>query len=1007
MVERSRLAALRALTLVDEVVAPATQPGSLPLQVELLRPSEPIDEGRARASSDWIPIDRGDVFGPPWSQLWFRLTGRVPEAIGDLAPWLHFDCGLEALVRRADGRPWHGLDEYHTSAPLPNTSTPGDALELYLEAWCHRPLGATTFFFDAPETRKRWNTPKPGRLDDARVARFDPLAWRLVQALRAGAELVEALGISSPRGNALARALEDARLDERTLARARTTGAIPEDAVLAALEPLEAALAGGTAPSATRCFPVGHAHLDTAWLWDTEVTRKKLVRTASTALRTLEHVPSFRFLCTQPQQYAWLERDEPQLFEEVRSAIESGRWEPLGATWIEPDGNLPSGESFCRQLIEGLAFMGERFGERGSQRLLFLPDSFGFAGSLPQLAALAGLDTFVTNKLWWNESTTFPHANFRWRGIDGTELLAHLTPGQDYNSTLHVEELRRGERILAERDETGVTAWLQPYGHGDGGGGPTPEQAHRAALLSDCEALPGLDAGGVRAFCDTLHAQAREALDAGRPLPVHDGELYLELHRGTWTTQAALKQANARLEAELRREEALAVLAGDPGRTATARECWREVLLNQFHDILPGSGTREVVEEALERYERVASVLDRARDAGERDHHFNPCSNEVGGMAPLGLGAPVSEPPATTRREDRVLENEHLSVSVDDFGRVTALRRTDGSAPNLGSDARPLLDLRLHEDRPRRWEAWDIDEETLTRSVPVGGASSTLEADGPDGLRAVHALESGTRIEVGLRLPAGARQLEVEIRVHWCEDRRLLRAYFPTGLRASTWTASIPFGHVTRPTTTNDAGERARFEMPIHRWIDLSEPGRGLSVVTDRCYGGACREDELAVSLLRATRFPDPVGDAPDGGAEHVFRFQLHPHVGDWRCAGVLDAAERILLPESRVSAHADTPTSAFRLTESGPGRATVATLTHARDRAAEVDEQRLWLRLVESHGAHARTRVDWNLDLAGVRAVDLRGGDDRRARIRHGAGATEVQLAPFQVVTLEATLDR
>lgn len=1001
MVHRSRLAALRALTLVDEVLAPAAHPHPQALAVRILDDPAVTDGHAALESPQWRPFEVGEVFGPPWSRVWFRLEGRAPVGRDDAPLWLGFDCGCEGLLRRADGRPWHGLDPNRTRVPLPAELASAGKIDLLVEVHTNRPLGATTFFFDAPEVRARWSTPLPGRLDMAQVTRHDARAWRLAEAFRVAAELVEALGVGDLRGNALARALEDARVPIEDALPVRSGGALPASAVEASLAIIEPALAGGTSPSATRCFPIGHAHLDTAWLWDTDVTRQKLVRTAATALRTLERVGSFRFLCTQPQQYAWLEQDEPQLFEELRSAVDDGRWEPLGAMWIEPDGNLPSGEGFCRQLSEGVRWMQSRFGARGAQRLLFLPDSFGFAASLPQLAVLAGLDTFVTNKLWWSESTEFPHSNFRWRGIDGTELLSHLTPGQDYNATLHVEDLRRGERILAERDECGATAWLQPYGFGDGGGGPTPEQALRAELLQACEGLPRVELGGAHAFCDALHAEARRAAAEGRPLPVHDGELYLELHRGTWTTQAALKRANVELEAALRREEALAVLEDDVARTGRARELWREVLLNQFHDILPGSGTREVVVEALERYEEVARALDLARNQGERGAWFNPTSSRRGGASPLGLSDAPRDLGRPARLVDRRLENGELTVEFDDLGRVRSLGRTGLSTPAIGAGSRPLFELHLHHDRPRRWEAWDLDEESFWRSEALVDLATVLvEPIDAESLRVRHELRSGTLVELTYELDRDA--LVIEARIRWCEDRRLLRARLATGVTSSHWTASVPFGHVERSTTRNTAGERARFEMPVQRWIDLAEHGRGVTLLSDACHGGACHADELALSLLRATRFPDPIGDAAPEGSEHRFRFELVPHAGDWRAADVLDRAESIALPGRTVRVSAQAEVGLFELESMGPARATVASLTHAEDDRGEFSPGRLRLRLVESHGARGAVDVLWRRPVRSLGGVDLLGRPDPRARIEHGEDRTRISFEPFQVVTLE-----
>jgi alpha-mannosidase len=1001
MVHRSRLAALRALTLVDEVLAPAAHPHPQALAVRILDDPAVTDGHAALESPHWRPFGVGEVFGPPWSRLWFRLEGRAPAGRDDAPLWLGFDCGCEGLLRRPDGRPWHGLDPNRTRVPLPGDLPSDGRIDLLVEVHTNRPLGATTFFFDAPELRARWSTPLPGRLDMAQVSRHDARAWRLAEAFRVAAELVESLGAGNTRGNALARALEDARRPIEDALPVRSGGALPASAIEASLAIIERALVSGTSPSATRCFPVGHAHLDTAWLWDTRVTRQKLVRTAATALRTLDRVESFRFLCTQPQQYAWLEQDEPLLFEELRSAVEDGRWEPLGAMWIEPDGNLPSGESFCRQLTEGVRWMESRFGARGAQRLLFLPDSFGFAASLPQLAALAGLDTFVTNKLWWSESTEFPHANFRWRGIDGTELLSHLTPGQDYNATLHVEDLRRGERVLAERDEGGATSWMQPYGFGDGGGGPTPEQALRVDLLRACEGLPRIEPVGARAFCEALHEEAERAATEGRPLPVHEGELYLELHRGTWTTQAALKRANVELEAALRREEALAVLEGDVGRTVRARELWREVLLNQFHDILPGSGTREVVVEALQRYDEVARALEAARNQGERGAWFNPTSSRRDGAPPLGLSDTPRDPGRSARLIDRRLENGELWVEFDDLGRVRSLGRHGVPTAPIGGTKRPLFELHLHHDRPRRWEAWDLDEESLLRSEALADlATVSVEPIDGESLRVRHELRSGTLVELSYALDRDA--LVIDARIRWCEDKRLLRARLASGVSSSHWTASVPFGHVERSTSRNTAGERARFEMPVQRWMDLAEPGRGVTLLSDACHGGACHADELALSLLRATTFPDPVGDAAPGGSEHRFRFELVPHAGDWRAAGILDRAESIALAGRTVRVGAQAEPGLFDLRSAETARALVASLTHAEDDRGAFSPGRLRLRLVESHGARGAVDIAWREPVGRVAGVDLLGRPDPRARVEDVEGRTRVSFEPFQVVTLE-----
>jgi alpha-mannosidase len=1006
VVTQALLAALRARTFAEQVLEPAAHPNPVPLFAEVWRGALGQHPAEVAAQcTGWEAVAPGWRWGPAWSVAWFRLRGQVPEAAE--LPWLRFSSGTEALLWRGD-QPWHGFDENRRWARLWPGAAQGGAVELLIEAHCNRPLGATTFFFDHPELHARWAEPRPGRFEGAALGRRDGLLWRLWQATLFAAELVEQLGDQSLRGKALQRALEDSRAvlePER-----------PARAAAESLRRLELALHGGAAPSASHCFPVGHAHLDTAWLWPTTVTRHKALRTFSTALATLESEPSFHFLCSQPQQYAWVEQDAPGLFARLREAVRAGRWEPLGAPWVEPDGNLPSGESFCRQLSHGIRAMEGWFGERGAQRLLYLPDSFGFCASLPQLARLAGLDTFVTNKLWWSETSSFPHTTFRWRGLDGSELLAHLTPGQDYNATLSAAELQRGERLTAERDRSGVDVWLQPYGFGDGGGGPTPEQALRLELARDCEGLPRLERGGARAFCEALHGAAREAEQRGTPLPVHDGELYLELHRGTWTSQSELKRRNARLEARLRALEARAALSGDGELAAAARAAWPAVLLNQFHDILPGSGTRAVVEEALALYDTVEARLSAAErrpsaadrvffypgTAAARVHLAQGDGQWASAQAPgLGfalLGDRVAGSAPSVDAERLTLDNGRLRATFDGAGRVLSLRRGDDPRTEVCVPGRPALELLLHDDRPRRWEAWDIDAEALERGQVLDAPVQRIEPlRGPHraGLRFVRELGSGTRLVTEALLHTGSAALEVAFQIRWCEDRRLLRARFPVAARASHWTASVPFGHVERPTTRNTAAERARFETPIQRWMDLSEPGRGLTVLNDCRYGAAAEHDTLFLSLLRATRFPDPQADRSENGAEHHFRLALLPHGGDWRAAPVLDLAETLTFGAQLVAGAGAVPAPLFELEAGGPARALVSALCLAED------GERLLLRLVESHGARGAVDVHWLRSVSSVEAVDLLERPDARARLEHLPERTRLHLLPFQVVTL------
>jgi alpha-mannosidase len=841
------------------------------------------------------------------------------------------------------------------------------------------------------------------------------------------------------------------------------------------------ALGRGAQPSATLCYAIGHAHLDTAWLWTTARTREKSLRTWANALELMERDGEFRFLASQPQQLAWLEEDSPELFARVSERIAQGRVELHAATWVEPDGHLPSGESMCRQLAFGSLWLRSRFGEVADQRMLYLPDTFGFCAAWPQLARLAGLDTFVTNKLWWSERESFPYSHFTWRGLDGSELRAHVTPGQDYNATNTPLELRRGERVLAERDRVDVGIWLQPFGHGDGGGGPTQEQIWRARCSQDAEGLPQVRFDGAHAFARDFHERADDLADEGTPLPVIDGELSIENHRGTYTTHSALKRGNARAEQWLRGLEAavatwpLGLDADTRERLATSlRADWATVLLLQFHDILPGSCTADVAREARADHERLdAGWLRLAGALAERlasrfdasDEATVACERPI--LAVNLSSAPRSgwfgEPARGVWAEDvpafgyRLVDAgaalpEHVARPLADFagdgaprlaievdgertrvelspdGAIRSLVR--GERDEFVAPDRALGELVLHDDRPLQWEAWNVDAESLAVATPVVGdeAVTWRAVDlGPSsvGFECERPCGASSRVVTRVWLEAGDPAVHLRYEVDWREERRWLRALFPVLVRARAADCEIPFGHLARPLTANDATERMAFEVPIQRFVDVAEPGRGLSVVNDTRYGASLEVlarggSQIGVSLLRSASWPDATADRTEAraGRRHRVRFQLVPHAGDWREAGVLARAETAPLGWTAVplaglertargasasdSAAAFAPTTFAPLrcaTVRGAARVQIAAVAPSWDGSAVV------VRLVERAGARGRVRVDWNVDVESVAAVDLLERPRPRERVEHTARATEVELRPFQVVTLRVEL--
>ncbi|MCP3903054.1 MAG: alpha-mannosidase [Planctomycetes bacterium] len=1023
MVTDLEYAGQRFSAFAKEVLEPAVYPERAALDVAVHRSPTPISHEAAVAAA-YEPITPGYEWGPTWSWAWFRLTGSVPVSMAGRPVALRFDTGTEALLW-LDGVPRQGLDENHLTCRLHESAEAGAPVRLHVEAACHHPFGAAIFSWDARERRERWASDAPARLSACELVTVDDAAWRLWRTYELARQLLAEMTEDQPRARDLREALAEAtrRIDDRDVA---ANAAPVADALAAAL--------GANDAAATRCVAVGHCHIDTAWLWPISATRYKCRRSFATVLRLMERDDDLVFLCSQPQQYAWLERDAPDLFEQVRQRVAEGRWEAAGAMWIEPDANVPSGESLVRQILHGTRYFRERFGDDAPQHLLYLPDTFGFSAALPQIMEQAGLDTFITNKLSWGHPNEFPYVSFRWRGLDGTEVLAHCTPGHDYNATMSPHEMRRGEKNAVRKEDPPTGVWLQPFGHGDGGGGPTEAMVLNARLAARCEGLPRVTLAGTRVFREELLARREALRTAGRDLPVWDGELYLELHRGTLTTQSWLKRANRRAEHALRVAELLVAVAPRPAADAARvvlDEAWKLTLLNQFHDILPGTSIAEVYVDARRDHERVAAITTRVIDdalAGWASHVdttgleapmlvLNAGSAAARGVVECAgephyvenvpaLGVRVidrAHPPASqpVTIDGDVLSNGLVTARIDERGRVSSLRGAGVDRDACGDE--PINQLVIYEDRPRSWDAWDIDAEHVEKASPLDGPVDDRRVVEAGALRAAvevtRTFGADSRITQRYVLEAGTPRLDILTRVHWNEDHRVLRALFPVDVRSRRATYEIQYGHLERPTHRNTSRERAAFEVCAHSWMDVSEAGFGVSLLNDGKYGHSCDGSVMGLTLVRGPTWPDPGADRGD----HEFTYALMAHAGSWRAAGVdhwahqLNAPVRALpLPADRAGTVRDewAPVTI----ESGGAAGMVCSAL----KPAEEDD-RLILRLVETHGGHGSVRVTWNLPVASVEPVDLLERGRPLPGFEHGDQCTRFDVRPFQIVTLAA----
>ena len=859
----------------------------------------------------------GEQLGPAFATYWFRLQAEPRAEWAGSPVDLHWLSNSEACVWR-DGQPFHGLNPGRDYVRLTNAAPAGEAIDLYVEVACNHLLGVNNEPgqpFPADANRS------PHWLERCDLCLFDPDAWDLYHDLRVLAEL-EADSTPAQESRAIGnhtRAVGRPPLENawagRLLYDLNQVGNVldPSDRETwpEARKILAGLLATRNGGSTHQLSGIGHAHIDTAWLWPIQETYRKTVRTFCSALATMERYPEFQFAVSQAYQYEQIEERDPDLFERIQDRVKAGQWRPVGGTYIEPDCNLPSGESLVRQFVYGQRYFESRFGRRCKE--FWNPDVFGYNGQLPQIMRQVGVECFLTQKLSWNRFSTPPHHTFFWRGIDGSEVLTHFPPADTYNGTGSVEELRYHAANYKDADR-GVDG-LYLFGHGDGGGGPTPQMLETLRRTEDLQGVPQSRIREPEEFFKLLSSRTRS-------IPAIDGELYFELHRGTYTSQAEMKRGLRDGERLLHDIEFLAVLNGVWGNGEYPKEridaVWKRLLLNQFHDILPGSSIAEVHRTAEQDFEWIraegASVrtqlkealTKQAASAGLRPLNTTGFARTCVSELPDGDLVAVDVPQygfgeftaarleddaggvvLETVGDDIVLKNAHLEACFSPSGELKQLVHAQSGRAAL---SQPGNLLQLHDDHPSQWDAWDVEPSILeTGRACVPAASYRVRDRGP--LRAElefdREIGRGSRLRQSVRLDAHSRRLEFHCHVEWREDHKLLRVEFPLDVQTDRAAFETAFGTVQRPTSMNNAAEKAQFETPGHRWADLSEPGFGVGLLTDYKHGFSSHGNVLGLSLLRSPTYPDPACDR----GEHRFAYALYPHAGDWRTGDVLREA--------------------------------------------------------------------------------------------------------------------
>ncbi len=1027
------LAEARVRRTIRERIRPAIHGPGRPFSVTAWHlPGEPVPVAAARgALGQFGPFEIGGRWGKPWGTTWFRFQGVVPGEWDDetVEARIDFSTGVGAgfqseglLYRTAGGGPIRGIHPFHQAVPLDLLigSDGGTEIDVLVEAAANPIIGTSH---------------RPTPLGDPHTA-GDDLLYRLNRAelavrhddvyhldldLQIVGGLMRELATDDPRRFELLRAI-DASMDVLDPRRMPDTAGLAR-AVLAPV------LARPASEHAHRISAAGHAHIDSAWLWPLRETRRKCARTFSSAVTLMDEYPEYRFVCSQAAQYDWIEHDQPELFERIRDKVAAGQFVPVGSMWVEADANLPSGESLARQFVWGKRYFAEKFAVDTTE--VWIPDVFGYAGNLPQLMAQAGCDHFLTQKLSWNQTNDFPHHSFRWEGIDGTQIFTHFPPADTYNGEVNAKELSFAVRNFRDKGKASRSMYL--FGHGDGGGGPTREMLERARRVAGVAgSAGGTGVDGLPRLAIETPSEFFAAAEADYPdAPVWRGELYFEMHRGTFTSQAKTKWGNRRGELALRELEVWTAIADEPP-LADLERLWKELLLHQFHDIIPGSSIAWVHDDTEAAHAALLAETEQligkslgidvgsrrgstakfeggaAANAGPFDFAgvlvdvdpFPTALAPVWAGAPAhGIGLTVSGLPseaspvlATTTDDDGV---------VLDNGIVRATIAADGtlaSFVDLGAERECLAEpgnvLQLFPDLPNTYDAWDIEQHTLLLEPTLLTDVAEREVDAGDPLVAtvsIRRCHGDTTIEQAYVLRAGSARLDIVTDVDWHEDEMLLKAAFPLDLRADDARYDIQYGHVRRPTHRNTSWDQARFEVCGHFWADVSEPDFGVALLNDGKYGHDCLGDKdsttMRLTLLRAPNYPDP--DADRG--RHRFTYSLLPHGPS--LAPVLAESWALNLPPRPTSA---APQPSIVRTDH-PGVVITAV------KAADDGSGDLVVRFHEAFGGRARGTLTLPVQrpAATVATCDLL--ERPVGEVDDAGGSTSVafELRPFEVRTL------
>ncbi len=1046
----SRLKAIRSIMIcpIDEL---------LPAEIAQAQSGKWINQTDID-SLTWQKVDRYFCLGADDNCWWIKKKITVPEVPSGWKLAITFSLGQNLGV-------WYGALLYinrvefegftppvgpstlfggHDIAILPDKFKPDDEIELLIKCYTGRDHGPLS-------------PANPKFIEKFALIRLHQDTAKLYFKAITASKVMETLDENSGTYLTLGRILKSSLslVDFTDPSRERTYKTISD-----ALEYLTSELKKVSKDTldTIKLSAVGHAHIDVGWTWPYVVTKEKTLQTVTTALSLIDRYPEYIFHQGQPQLYEFVREGAPRLFERIKEAVKKGRWDADGGMWVEPDCNIPSGESLVRQLLYGRRYFRDNFGVES--KVLWLVDTFGFPHTLPQIARGCGIEFFVTTKISWNRYTTFPYTFFHWQGPDGTILPTYFISIPWYGLTIDTYNgvpdpvmIKRGWDRRFPKEET--QELLGSIGWGDGGGGATFD------MLEWMEAQKDGIAGKLQCRWEkTYPFLSRTYNSCKHQLPTWNDELFLEFHRGTLTTHAELKKLNRICEYTLQQTEMIATLLDFENTSQDEiRKLWEKMLINQFHDVMAGSSAHDVFEEARSIYLEVIDAAKKKLSASAKNHlgnsddHiviFNTLSTQRKGLVELILPenkvladpngnvlpyqrideskilVDISLPPIgykkfklidekTTSQDssaltiaDNILENEYLKVEIDTkTGFISSIYDKKNQREVLAGYGN---EFQLFEDKPfdQQLSGWEIDRIYQERKLPIKFEVTDIKTFNGQ-LRAGFIIElkfSNSLIRQEIYLNHNEPVIYFRTWIDWQEHEVLLKSAFPVNITSSEACYEIQYGHIYRPTHTNRLHDIAKFEVPVHKWMDISEGGYGVSLLNDSKYGADIHDNVLRLTLLRAPVNPDPIADR---GIQE-FTYAIYPHAGDWKESRTVDFARKLNIKPIILQAKADLEPLEKSFTQIQPENLVIDVIKKCED------EDGIIVRLYES--AHKRGRGKLTFDLPiNINSASICNMEEKNIKLLdinensvefdfRPSEIITIKLSPMDVLTLEPLID-